>query len=683
MKKIESKLSLMSKTSASDLRKKPSKAQLSKVMSSDNKRDFVKKNILALTEYGKQFKSSKNLISKGIVKTTEGVTPKKTKIKINKKLLTSYNISSYNSKLSFSRYKSDVIGVDEGLISLPRVLTPKRIEPPPKTEKKEIVNINQHSKSPSPPQSPMSSHREYISEIRRLNHWDYKHAKKSRNNSYKTSQSMQFILNSVDQSSMKWLLEIKSDPKQLAILSRNKYLNDFFNKIDKEQKAIFLQSMNINKKDFDFGIFDAKSEAPPKETKVSQIDCYREIMKTKVKIEDMLKTDLCQVAQELYQAKEEKKIITEEIISTTKEINSYDDKINKIKVNDFLDKAKMSEEMRKTNETKPSFISKLSSHKVKELRYKKKSMFIEASIIKSKETQDRIHRMESNKKELQLHCEVLQSDCNDLTAKIHRLKMKLNQRISTLSKYYFDILKKGIDVRRNGIVWAAMKLLWLKQEITPNDFPVFLSSEQIGYIQTLAIKSYEVSELINLFTTLNKRQKKLKESYTSSNINNIKHTAKRIKRTKTQIKIENANSNGITAKSMRKMEMISNKYENVINMCLNENKEEEYLNEICKDIHDRIINNDDDNDKEFFFLPGSLSEFFDTNKKYRECFEDIVYLKEVIVKKEKEIALMKENMFKQFRKESEYNSKFHKGNKKSSIQNEMIFAALFGNGITI
>ena len=116
-------------------------------------------------------------------------------MKINKKLLTSYNISSYNSKLSFSRYKSDVIGVDEGLISLPRVLTPKRIEPPPKTEKKEIVNINQHSKSPSPPQSPMSSHREYISEIRRLNHWDYKHAKKSRNNSYKTSQSMQFILN--------------------------------------------------------------------------------------------------------------------------------------------------------------------------------------------------------------------------------------------------------------------------------------------------------------------------------------------------------------------------------------------------------------------------------------------------------------------------------------------------------
>ena len=680
MKKIESKLSLMSSTSASDFRKKPSKAELSKVLSSDNKRDFVKKNILALTEYGKQFKSSKNLISKGIIKTTEGIIPKKTKIKINKKLLTSYNISSYNSKISLNRYKSDVIGVDEGLISLPRMMTPTRIEPPPQTEKTETVNMNRHSKSPSPPESPMSSNHEYISEIRRLNHWDYKHAKKSRNYSYKASQSMQFILNSVDQSSMKWLLEIKSDPKQLAILSRNKYLNDFFNKIDKEQKAIFLQSMNINKKDFDFGIFDAKSEVAPKETKLSQIDCYREIMKAKVKIEDMLKTDLCQVAQELYQAKEEKKKITEEIISTTKEINSYDERINKIKVNDYLDKAKMSEEMRKTNETKPSFISKLSSHKVKDLRFKKKSMFIEASIIKSKETQARIHRMENTKKELKLHCDVLQSDCDDLTAKIHRLKMKLNQRISTLSKYYFEILKKGIDVRRNGIVWAAMKLLWLKQEITPNDFPVFLSSEQIGYIQTLAIKSYEVSELINLFTTLNNRQKKLKESYTASNINNLKHTAKQIKRTKTQIKIEKAN--GITAKSMRKMEMISNKYENVIHMCLNENKEEEYLNAICKDIHERIINDDHD-EKELFFLPGSLSEFFDTNKKYREYFEDIVYLKEVIVKKEKEIALMKENMFKQFRKENEYNSKFHKGNKKSSIQNEMIFAALFGNGITI
>lgn len=674
MKKIESKLSLMSSTSASDLRKKPSKAQLSKVMSSNNERDFVKKNILALTEYGKQFKSTKNLISKGI-KTTDGIA-KKTKVKINKKLLTSYNISSYKSKYSLNRYKSDVIGVDEGLISLPRMMTPPRAEPHPPTEKTEIVNVYHHSKSPSPPESPISSNREYISEIRKLNHWDYKHAKKSRNYSYKASQSMQFILNSVDQSSMKWLLEIKSDPKQLAILSRNKYLNDFFNKIDKEQKAIFLQSMKINKKDFDFGIFDAKAEVTPKETKLSQIDCYREIMKAKVKIEDMLKTDLCQVAQELHEAKEEKKRITEQIITTTKEINEYDEKINRIKVNDFLDKVKMTEEMRKNTESKPSFISKLSSHKVKDLRFKKKSMFIEASIIKTKETQDRIHRMKSNKKELQLHCDVLQSDCDDLTNSIHRLKMKLNQRISTLSKYYYDILKKGIDVRRNGIVWAAMKLLWLKQEISQKDFPVFLSNEQIGYIQTLAIKSYEVSELINLFSTLNNRQKKLKEQYTSSNINNI--STKQMKRTKTVVK-----SYGINEKSMQKMEMISNKYENVIHICLNENKEEEYLNEICKAIHARIINNDDEDDKECFFLPGSLSEFFDTNKKYREYFEDIVYLKEVIVKKEKEISSMKENMFKQFRKENEYNSKFNKGNKKSSIQSEMIFAALFGNGITI
>ena len=100
-----------------------------------------------------------------------------------------------------------------------------------------------------------------------------------------------------------------------------------------------------------------------------------------------------------------------------------------------------------------------------------------------------------------------------------------------------------------------------------------------------------------------------------------------------------------------------------------------------KDLRKKIITNDTiENQDDFdclYFLPGSLAEFFNENKKFREYFDDIVTLNNEINKREKDIEKMrKEEM--EIYKRSQMSNKTN-----NTVEEEMIFAAMFGNGIFI
>ena len=69
-------------------------------------------------------------------------------------------------------------------------------------------------------------------------------------------------------------------------------------------------------------------------------------------------------------------------------------------------------------------------------------------------------------------------------------------------KYYFEILKKGIDVRQEGLSWVLQKLIELKAFIENSKFPKFLNSQQIDYLLTISYKKHELSELIKFFQVL-------------------------------------------------------------------------------------------------------------------------------------------------------------------------------------
>ena len=256
------------------------------------------------------------------------------------------------------------------------------------------------------------------------------------------------------------------------------------------------------------------------------------------------------------------------------------------------------------------------------------------------------------------------------------LKMKLNQKLKILTNYYLDILSKGTDVRESGLVWIVIKLISLNVFFTYENFPVFLTHEQIDYIIKIAYIEYELSEWKILFRILKKKQYDLK----NEELNKQSLLFQEQEKTKYKHKDNCKNTKNL----IQQLEGAANKYEHVVKICLNEKKNEKKLNEICKGLHKKIISLKNDltledeqhkgnsNNIDLLFQTDSFVKLFNENKQYKTYLDDIFYLNNEIIKKEKELTAIKERQFKLFKKQTK--------SSKNKNNDKLIFAALFGNG---
>ena len=217
-----------------------------------------------------------------------------------------------------------------------------------------------------------------------------------------------------------------------------------------------------------------------------------------------------------------------------------------------------------------------------------------AEIINS--TQRRLHQLQDQQLIKESQIEDYTKKINQIDFDLRTLKVRVNNRMTEHKKYYFEILKQGIDVRQEGLTWVLQKLIELKAFIENSKFPKFLNSQQIDYLLTISYKKHELSELIKLFQVLKNKQKTLKDQfnqthrvddYSKGNYMQIKTTLEtegnefRIERTKEE--------NAIPQQYISNFELIAQKYESVINVCLNENKEGKYVGGIVKDLRKKII----------------------------------------------------------------------------------------------
>ena len=653
-----------------------------------------------------------------------------------KQIINSYNIEligeNFEKKI---KYKSRILGVDEGLIELPKVFSDpninlfkttvqtedkkkkknqsrnkimqenskentkakkafsfdKIIEKEKKNKINKIKNKNKDLIEEEPNKiEKYQNSIQMINEIKKLDSWDMRHAYKGIRR-YQTHGTMRHILSSLGQGNMRWLLDIKNDPQKLKIISRNNYLKDFFNKIDQNQNAIFMQSLNIQKEEFNFDVFEKgnfnhEKDEILRKKRENQIDYYREAIKEKIKVEDILKNDLANIAQGIYDAKIEKKKLIVQLYDESLKINEihkkkiklkeeFDEKMEEIKNDLLIDNNNTIVTPRKKND------------KGKNLSMRKEQLLKRnEAIIKQKELKQNIEEnfeeLDNERDEVEFNIEEINKEINQMKEEIKRGKMRLNQRIQAMRQYYFDILKHGIDVRRNGLVWVIVQLISLKSFIEKSHFPIFLNDLQIDYLLTISYKQYDINELIKLFQILKEKQKSFREDFIKQEkINKEKEKKKLIEKRQSIRK-----SGGDFTEFI---EEIAKQYENVINICLNETKEEKYINEISEKLKKDILNiykedeeeenlNEKKEVNELYFLPGSLAEFFNKNQKFRIYFDDIVFLNSEIIRKEHELKELKEKELKNFK-----NNLKEERNKRNSIDNQLIFSALFGNGISV
>ena len=595
----------------------------------------------------------------------------------------------------------------------------------------------------------------YNYEIKKLNNWDFEHVKNKKQKL--TDKQLNIILNKAQSSQMKWYINIKNDKKQLQIMMRNKYLHNFFNKIDKEQKAIYIQTMNVNKKGFNFDIFsennnqDIKSqEKIDNMEQISQIDFYRDVMREKLKVEEMFNLELANSAEQVYNIRVKKQETMIELYEISEQISElllekqdiktkYKNEIkilnmridiiksmpintnnnsNNIKVSRNNSKKysckilgdeqsyinnNINYNPRKSNKKTTFYLKDRSSilsnnffdnNDNNSVPMNKDEKFIQQSLLITQKTElEMIYRQQmrvinAKKDILDSKHKKIKQKISEYNIMLKKYKSNLDLHIQTLSGYYYQILKKGIDVRSKGLCWVIVKLMELNAHVDKHYFPQFLDDDQISFILRVGIKIYELSELLKLFQILKDKQKLLKEKHIEEDIEN--------ENKKEMNKLNELENNHKTEKKIGKyyvkyLEELQMKYDKVINYSMNEKREEQNINRIARSLKEQMLQfeNEDDckllNSPELYFIPGSLALFFAKDKRFRQYFDDVYYLKEEISKRQKDIEDEKEKALKLYKYKLDLNENKEKvsSKKTSSIENEMVYAALFGNGIAI
>ena len=597
----------------------------------------------------------------------------------------------------------------------------------------------------------------YNYEIKCLDNWDFEHITKT--NDLKNDSKFKKFLDDVDNSQMKWIIEIKNDKEQLKLMRRNRHLFDFLTQIDKEQQAMLMQNMSLYKKGFNFDIFnqeepkekndeiisktennininnsisDILNEDEISNNNVSQVEFYRQVIKEKKKLEEMFHSELRTVAEECYITNFNKKQCVINSFNILQEINSlgkkeenikqvYNKKIkslqkrkkkerkkkvveNKLGVNmGSMISAKNNNFLSLVKETKKEHTKKNSeddtqseTNTSKSINFQKQSLYLAEKNNLDNEYNDQIKELGNLRIKLNEEYKKMNKDVKYWDAIHKKEKSKLEQRIKALSTYYYQILKKGIDVRHTGLTWVIVKLLELGAFVDKPHFPSFLDDEQILYLMKIGTKTYELSEFIKLFQILKKKQKTLREKHLNDNIKKEKLNQHKNYRKSIQ-KLKDKNFL-IGNDYMEYIEEIQRKYENVINICLNENKEESNIAKISYDLKQYILQDKTEEEQEkgknkkleLLFIPGSLSEYFAQDKRFRQYFDDVFYLNDEINKRRENLNKEKQAYLNQYRSKILRGALFgtididdNKYKRKKSRENEIVYAALFGNGISI
>ena len=597
----------------------------------------------------------------------------------------------------------------------------------------------------------------YNYEIKCLDNWDFEHITKT--NDLKNDNKFKKFLNEVDNSQMKWIIEIKNDKEQLRLMRRNKHLYNFLTQIDREQQAMIMQNMNLYQKGFNFDIFnegeqkeknkenncktennisnDIINENDVSNSNVSQVEFYRQVIKEKKKLEEMFHNEVRAVAEQCYITNINKKksvVMAFDIIQELKALASkedhyrqeYNKKLESLQKRKRKDKKKKIQIENKISNNKSSVISaknnnflstyndiqteltKKTSEDItlsekmtaKSINFQKQSLYLAEKNEIENDYNEKITQCNNQKTKLIEKHKKMNNEIKYWDAINKKEKSKLEQRIKALSTYYYQILKKGIDVRNSGLTWVIVKLLELGAFVDKPHFPSFLNDEQILYLMKIGTKTYELSEYIKLFQILKKKQKTLREKHINDNIK--KEKMNQIQKYKNNKKKKKDKNFMIGDDYMIYIEEIQRKYENVINICLNENREESNIAKISNDLKQYILNNKEEEEEEqknnknrsskkleLLFIPGSLSEYFAQDKRFRQYFDDVFYLNDEINKRRDNLNKEKQDYLNQYKNNILRGALFgntdigDKYKSKKSKENEVVYAALFGNGISI
>ena len=567
---------------------------------------------------------------------------------------------------------------------------------------------------------------DYSAIMKRLDNWDKDHCIKNNNDFFSLYNTLSAYYKknnlSEEENNLNFADSIVKQKINYNKYKENKTIEDFENKpkISKDKNNNNIKNneeSNMNDQNKGAFLNSLIRNNLNKDTPKNKIDLYNKMMKERLDYENQLHNELIFVNNIIFNRKfvkkEKNKEMNKIFIQLDKLRHEFEQKRNKClkKFYSILEQANLEYDnlvYEKLNEAKKAQENKnLNEHLTKLERIKSKKIL--ANELKDLEFmhQNKISSIDSEKKK---EIDEIKKEYNVQFEEIDKRKKLLETEMKIISNeldyyknineelqkeyriYYLDILKKGNDCRKDGLVWVVKNLLELQINLEYHHFPKYLSHEQINYLKSLASLILEENELKIILKVLKKKQKDNRDNEnieymnlfeTLTNERYDKYKNEKINREKIEIKEKKRYEEElllIKKEIDKKFSKVYKNNEEALKIFFGKSLEEEKLQNIIYYIKKALYN-----DENIFQYESktSIIDAFIGKTKNKDLFE-------LIIKITKRLYEIEQNMKNMIKKEKEnyleyYNSM--KGNRSQSINyvyhKEMIKRCLFGNKIEL
>ena len=382
---------------------------------------------------------------------------------------------------------------------------------------------------------------DYSAIMKRLDNWDKDHCIKNNNDFFSLYNTLSAYYKknnlSEEENNLNFADSIVKQKINYNKYKENKTIEDFENKpkINKDKNNNNIKNneeSNMNDQNKGAFLNSLIRNNLNKDTPKNKIDLYNKMMKERLDYENQLHNELIFVNNIIFNRKfvkkEKNKEMNKIFIQLDKLRHEFEQKRNKClkKFYSILEQANLEYDnlvYEKLNEAKKAQENKnLNEHLTKLERIKSKKIL--ANELKDLEFmhQNKISSIDSEKKK---EIDEIKKEYNVQFEEIDKRKKLLETEMKIISNeldyyknineelqkeyriYYLDILKKGNDCRKDGLVWVVKNLLELQINLEYHHFPKYLSHEQINYLKSLASLILEENELKIILKVLKKKQK--------------------------------------------------------------------------------------------------------------------------------------------------------------------------------
>ena len=268
------------------------------------------------------------------------------------------------------------------------------------------------------------------------------------------------------------------------------------------------------------------------------------------------------------------------------------------------------------------------------------------------------------------------------------LKLVYINLVKSQRNYYLDLLKKGYDVRTEGLIWVVKRLLEIQTKLEYHHFPKFLDNSQIKYIIEMANLSLEETQLKTILKIIEKKRYVIQKNVSNKVIDKIVELSKiknrhrasvftlEMEKIKNRLKQEDSDT-----KIFDTFEKIYRKYKTIfLNKSL-KREEEMKIKKIIEELKTSLMEGGGTTTTENFQQLTGILNYLNENKESKEYLVIILLIKFRLNYIHKLRENLRKEQLNKFNEEMDNNKNNRFFNAELSLRLDLVKSALFGNKI--